>query len=879
MGNVKVGIGVPQVTPPLQSLTPAQLGVFGQTQSNGTSVEKYLNIGELPSFNITLPENRLFSPLHNDYADVRVWLEDRRVLTDEIKKFLETHKKWFDESSATGDYSAGAAIGILKFKRMLLGFVESMNGIEAGVDSPIKRSAWWQDSKSLASFDEELRWVASYIPIITRLVTVSQNLRSLMAKDNVIKYATPLAQVVVDDFFIGIAAMNSQNESLNTRGASLLKGVAQHIQLLAQYDQVTQRYKKAVTQLKQYTSPLVGSDFPWLGHYAKEYPEIVDGFNPSTLPADHLNEQALQKSYSAIKDTSLVSEYDNVFRTLNHDDASVEHQKSELTANATWNRAEQKFEYWGGEPWKRLADITNRRASVVKRMEEMAQAAESYKSPSMTPEEGIAKMKKVIATSRDILQVMDKSFRGNWWILVPGVPEYSRILKPIMMQVDAAHSAILAADVAFKAGNNTEALKQLFSAQHSYITAVGTPRFQSLFTLAGKYQDIAFYNYMGAMVLVTAASAGIAGVVAGEVEAAMIAANYSTRAIQFGSLLANAATFTVSSNSLGNVWVDQEVPDGVGGWSYEVASNTVLFGALGKIALKYGRPMGEWTRGSLTGALGARAATWYGTRLVTLGSEAAQMLPTYTFFAGAWTPMDMMRQEFFADAPFNPLDTLEKAYSRQSLVKQLGFLVALRVGNEVLSKLPPLKNLESVVKVHLNEAIQKRFKYFDDQRLSLDIQEDVFRERWANDPIGSIEYGRALMAKRVAQCKEELDFLKLPLFDDQDVTVIQQSGELRTRAKEYADAEESLRDISQLVSAFKAANVHEIATELFVYNPEMQGLLQALSGIKRLFSLQDLGKGTFLFTWRGSDGESLSFILIPDTGVSLSGSTEIVLVK
>lgn len=806
------------------------------------------------------------------YDQVRDWLDKRAPMQEALQGFLKRRAGWFDTAGQNGGWSAAAVIGIARYRQILTRTAATYDQIRTGIHSPVARSEGWQDPEAFDALDQDLQFNAMFVPIIDRLITVAQNQRSLASGDNVLRYATPLVHVAVEDFFIGIAAASSEDPLVKAAAPDMLGNVAQHIGLLARYDQVTARYQKVLTRLKQLTSPLVGADVPWQGYYPPEYPAQTD-YNPSTLPDEHLNDQPLQKAFRAVMGGPLEEGYRQVFKALNRDPATSDHQKAELMADALWDEGEKKFAPWNGTPWTRLEEVTTRREAVVERMEELAKAAEPYAPQESSLADAVRQMDSAIRDARQVLKQMEMIWKGGG--IIPSVREDRSRLAPIMAQVDRAEGAIDAAAGALRQGDKEHALKQLLQAQRAYVNGIGTPRFKSLTRAAEGYQRLSFSTQLGVTVATTVLSGGIAGVVAAGTKGALIARGASAMLIRGGSLFAAGAVFSVSASSLNHVLINEPLPKGVSGWSYEVGSNTVMFGALEKIAMRYGRPLGMWAKGELTRVIGAQAkGPWLGW-IPTVGGGVAEMAPTYLFFAGAWTPVDQMGQQFFVDSTFSPLAVLSKSYSGQSLIMQLGFLAALGVSNKLFAALPLINRVNKFVGDYVNNSVNHRVQTLVDQRVAAQQQLKDFSGRWATDPAAVVGEGAALMTNAAATARRELDFLSL--FDHGVQGIASHRAELRGLNAAYLEGAQRFRVMTQVTSVLQQACAHIIAPGLVAYDPAMQGAIRGLTALgQSQFSLRDSGGGTFVLAWEGRFGDKYEVTLVPEPAGPLSTATDIV---
>lgn len=805
----------------------------------------------------------------NPFDQFSNFLQQQETTQVALTDFLERRMEWFNAAETSGKFSPQARAGINQFKQLVFASIETYAQVKSNLSSPITRSEWWQEPETFDALEVQFQFFVEYAPIIDLLITASDNQSILTAPHQDLNASTPLTQVALEDFFTGFAAITSGNPAGSIMGQELIEKTKVHVDLLMQYEQITLQYQAHLNVLKDLTSPLVGVDAPWQGHYEPEYPDET-GYNSSKLPAEILNALPLQQAYQrADKDV-----WDATFKIINRNPASAEHKVGELMADAMWHREEKIFSKWNGQPWERLEKAATQRAAAIAPMQEMIKAAQAYVPAGGSLEAAIREMKPAIKAARKLLRELQTIWRGGG--LIPEVPEHLHRLKPIFMQLANAEDALNLAESTLNAGDSETAKRHYLQAQRHYVLAVETPRFKSLLTLAEKYQTLSFYTKLGVTVATTVVGAGLGAMAFAGAEGALLSAGASVNVIRIGSLAVNGATFAVSTNLLNNALLNEQLPKGAGGWTYEVTSNTLLFGALGKIALKWGKPLGNLAEGGLARALGSKAATQWGGKVIYVGGEVTQMVPNYLFFASTWTPVDMMAQQFVNDATFTPKEVIDRAYSWQSFAIQAGFLGALRLGNAAV--FPLINPLYQKLANYANRAITQRLESLDERRTALQNKLDVLPRQEGGNPAEVMAQGALLTRKLATVVREEFDLLSL--FDTDAPHIINRRAELAGLNETYTAATQQFRSMSDLTATFQRAQVHHLAAGLVSYDPAAQNIVRGLCAQNSaLFSLRDVGSGNFIFAWKGHFGEAFEVTMVPTPKGPLSESTAIVPAK
>lgn len=797
------------------------------------------------------------------------FLQHQEATQVALTDFLERRMEWFNTAETSGKFSPQARAGITQFKQLVFASIETYAQVKNSLNSPITRSEWWQEPETFDALEVQFQFFVEYAPIIDMLIAASDNQSILTAPHQDLNASTPLTQVALDDFFTGFAAVTSGDAAGSIMGQEMIEKTKVHVELLVQYEQITLQYQAHLNVLKDLTSPLVAVDAPWQGHYEPEFPDQT-GYNPSKLPVEHLNALPLQQAYQRADKKG----WDATFKILNRNPASAEHKVGELMADAMWHREEKIFSKWNGKPWERLAIAATQRAAAIAPMQEMIKAAQAYVPAGGSLEAAMREMKPAIKTARKLLYELQNIWRGGG--LIPEVPENLHRLKPIFIQLANAKDALNSAESAWNVGDSETAKRHYLQAQRHYVLALETPRFKSLLALAEKYQTISFYAKLSITVATTLVGAGLGALAFAGAEGALITAGASATVIRVGALTVNGAIFAVSTNFLNNALLNEKLPKGAAGWTYEVTSTTLLFGALNKIALKWGKPLGALAEGGLTRALGAKAATKLGAGVIYTGGEITQMVPNYLFFASAWTPVDMMAQQFVNEATFTPGEVFEEAYSWQSFAIQAGFLGALRVANAAV--FPWIKPLYQKLANYADRAITRRLEAFDAQSVTLKGQLDTLAQQHGDNPAEVMAQGALLTRKLAAVAHKEFDLLSL--FDTDAPHIINRRAELAGLNETYTEATHQFRSMSELTSTFQRAQVHHLAAGLVSYDPAAQNIIRGLSAQKSaLFSLRDVGSGNFIFAWKGHFGEAFEVTMVPAPKGPLSKSTAIVPAK
>ncbi len=806
----------------------------------------------------TAPQPTSFQDLTPSFEKFRGFIEKFGDTQTALKDFLGRRSAWFDAAGKTGDIS--------HLRELIADSIKGYNQVQNHLNSPIPRCEEWQGPETFEIFDVQFQFLSISVPVIDLLITATGNLSKLMENHDGLRSSTPLTQRALDDFFTGVTEIKAGNI---IKGGELIEETPRHAVLLERYEQVTIQYQKYLGRLRQLTSPLVGVDAPWRGYYEPENPEQT-GYNPSLLPAEHLNAMPLQKAYQLADK----KEWDTVFRIINRNPVTNEHKLGEMTADATWDPETRKFVRWSGDPWRRLEKATRERTIANDTMPEMIRMAETHVTTGGTLPEAIRAMESDIQSARKLITNMRGVWKGGF--CAPSIPQYQGYLAPLIQHLDRAEGAINTAAGALCTGDEAMALHKFLQAQRFYVLAAQTPRFKSLLALAGDYETLSFYPKLGLTIAATATGAGLGALVAVGTEGALISSGATAMTIRLGALAANGATFAVTTSMLNHAFIDEPLPKGVGGWTYEVASNILLFGTLGKIGQKWGRPMGTLATGKLTQALGTRTTTWLGSRAVFVAGELAQMIPTYAFFTTTWTPVDMIGQQFANDAAFTPGDVVKRAYTPENFILQGGFLVGLRLGNSLAFRL--IEPLYRRGANFANATMDTRLKALQGRREVLRRQLNVLIGHGTDDPVAVMLLGASLARSTAASAREELDLLTL--FDSKILGIGSRRAELRGMDMAYTAAGQEFHSRSNLFAIFQDARVQGLATDLVSYDPAAFKSLQGLCKVRSpWFSMRDIGDGNFLFTWKDGRGETVMTTMVPTPQGPLSTATDIVPVQ
>lgn len=863
--------GSAQPQPPSPTLTVEKI--------TPPSSAEYVNIQKLetlpPSPRITSPQRwidpkveNLTSNPHDQFCD---FIEKNGTIQSTLKDFLERRSASFDAMKKSGDFSPTAIMGMAQFKQIVIGTITTYDQVRTNLSSPITKSEWWQEPEIFDSLNAYFQFFSDAVPEIDKLIAAFQTQNAIIAHYDILRPSTSLTQVVLEDFFTGIEAITSGDVAGIVMGQELIEKTMQHSLLLQKYEQITLQYQDVLNELKRYTSPLVGVDVPWLGYYEPEYPGQT-GFNPSTLPTDHLNAMLLQKAYQrANKET-----WDKVFRDINHDPSTDEHKVAEMMADSTWDPEEKKFTHWDGQPWERIEKSIQRRAMAIVSMQEMIMATKPLVPDDGSLEESIRQTESDIEKSRKLVTEMETTWKS--FVKILEVPEYLRSIGPISQHLNDAESAINIAAGSLRTGDRERAVQNFLKAQRAYVLAVETPHFNSLFELAGEYQTLSLYPNLGVAVVATAASFGVATMAYVGTEGLLLTSGATAMTTSIGAYVAQGATLSVVSGLLLNTLIDAPLPKGVSGWTYDIAINSALMRVL-KFIDVLAKPVGMFAERSLSRILGSSAKTGLGVRTIVLGKETVMLGISYLFFAGAWTPMDLIGQTFMNDATFTPKKILcinsspNCAWSPESTTMQGGFIVALRLSNPIMSSL--LKSPYQRVRNYMKNALDMRIQSLIEQRAAIESQLAALPEQSGNDPATVMRQGSALTRQLASTVQEEVGMWSLLDTSKPDVAV--RIRGLKGMKKIYTTAIPELQSMAEVASTFQNAHVQHLAAGIVSYSPTAQGSLQKLCTLKSSrFSFSDTGDGNFIFAWQGRFGETFKVTMVPTPNGPTSASTEIV---
>lgn len=844
-------------------------------------------------------------------ATPQLWATPKRhdlaPMLEELRGFLKRRAGWFDTAGQNGEFSVAAVIGIARYRQMLTRATTTYDQIQTSIHSPVARSEGWQDPEAFNALDQEFQFNAMFVPIIDQLITTAQNQRTLAAGDNVLRYATPLVQVTVEDFFTGIAAASSENPLVKAAAPDRLGRVAEHIQLLARYDQVTARYQEALTRLKQLTSPLVGVDVPWAGYYEPEHPSLK-GRNPSTVPDVFLNNHPLQKAFHAVMGGPLEEGYRQVFKVLNRDPASPDHQKAELMADAAWDEGEKKFASWNGTPWTRLEEVTTQRELVVERMEELAKAAEPFKTSSDTPiEKAIPEMKVGIQQAKALIREAE-AILDRWYM--PTIPEDIQRLKPFAVQLNTAETAIDDAAVALSAGDSARAISQYTVAQRAYIMALETPRFKTLIADVEEYQKLSLYPKLAGMVVSIWFGAALGGMAAVGARGALsrwllgpglaiasrtvMGVNVGRIAIGGASLVANATIFSVTTSWLNHLaFSDVPLPKGVHGWGYEFVSNTVMFGILGGMAVVVAKRVKTITQGLEKTVLRTAVTplrgegfviksmhtiappNWLLKQIPGATGEVLELIPTYLFFAGIWTPLDMIAQDSVTNGTLPTWEKVKAAYNEsytlQSLGMQLGVLAALSVGKQGgLTRI-----LAEKMYARVNKMVTSRLETLGERRATLQQKLDALRTEGSGNTIERMARETALRRDIAETLREEHTIVSIVMENTPDVN--DYKAKLLSAHQKHDTAAHQLQSMATLLRVTQEARLESVGSGIMTYVPSAQDAIRRLCAHQTdVFSMRDVGNGNFILSMNKGVGGVYEVTLVPKPTGPLSTATDIV---